>query len=48
MYEATLREQIISAIQEIAGRNLHDIYFQQNGAPHYGMRQYLDEIFPDR
>jgi len=27
MYEAMLREQIIPAIQEIAGRNLNDIYF---------------------
>jgi len=32
-------------------RNLDDIYFQLNvGPPHYGVnvRQYLDEIFPDR
>jgi len=51
MYEAMLREQIIPAIQEIAGRNLDDIYFQQDGVPpHYGVnvRQYLDKIFPDR
>jgi len=51
IYEAMLREQIISAIQEIAGRNLDNIYFQQDGIPpHYGVniRQYLDEIFPDR
>jgi len=36
MYEAMLREQIIPAIQEITGRNLDDIYFQQDRAPpHY-------------
>jgi len=46
-----LRGQIISAIQEIAGRNLDDIYFQQDRAPpHYSVNvhQYLDEIFPGR
>jgi len=38
MYEAMLREQIIPVIQEIAGRNLDDIYFQQDGdLPHYGV-----------
>jgi len=26
-------KQIISAIQEIAGQNLDDIYFQQDGIP---------------
>ncbi|KMQ85171.1 transposable element tc3 transposase [Lasius niger] len=37
VYEAMLREQIIPAIQNIAGENLDDIYFQQDGAPpHYG------------
>jgi len=29
MYEAMLREQIIPAIQETIGRNLDNIYFQQ-------------------
>jgi len=54
MYEAMLWEQIISAIQKIAGRNLNDIYFQQDGTPHYSVNvrlcQYLDEIelpFPE-
>jgi len=28
MYETILREQIIPAIQKIAGRNLDDIYSQ--------------------
>jgi len=33
-----LREQIIPAIQEIAGRNLDNIYFLRDGAPpHYGI-----------
>jgi len=35
MYEAMLQEQIIPAIQEIAGRNLDNIYFLQDGAPPY-------------
>jgi len=53
MYKTMLREQIIPTIQEIAGRNLDDIYFQQDGAPFYygvicNVHQYLDEIFPDR
>jgi len=46
-----LREQIVPAIQEIAGRNLENIYFLQDRAPpHYdiNVRQYLDKIFPDR
>jgi len=29
MYEAMLQEQIIPVIQKIVGRNLDDIYFQQ-------------------
>jgi len=48
VYEAMLREQIIPAIQNITGKNLDNIYFQQDGAsPDYGVnvRQYLDEVF---
>jgi len=50
MYEAMLREQFILATQEIAGRNLDDIYSQPDRAPHYGVNvhQYFDEIFLDR
>jgi len=45
MYKALLQEQIISAIQEIAGQNLNDIYFQQDEAPPpVNVCQYLDEI----
>jgi len=50
MYEVILQEQIIPVIQEIASQNLNDIYFQQDRVPLHGVnvRQYLDEIFPDR
>jgi len=42
MYEAVLQEQIIQAIQEIAGRNLDDIYFQWDGALPYGVKGILE------
>lgn len=51
VYEVMLREQIVPSIREIAGDNMDEIYFQHDGAPpHYGVnvRQYLNEIFPDR
>ena len=51
VYLVMLREQIVTAIRDIADGNMDEIYFQQDGAPpHYGInvRQYLNEVFPDR
>jgi len=51
VYTVMLREQIVPAIRDIAGGNMDEIYFQQDGAPpHYGVivRQYLNEVFQDR
>ena len=46
-YLKILKNQILPQLQQLP--NLHDFYFQQDGAPpHYskGVREYLDETFP--
>lgn len=46
-----LRTQIVPAIQLLSNDQMEEVYFQQDGAPpHYSrsVRQYLDEVFPDR
>lgn len=51
IYENMLRDQIVPAIQAIAGYNFEHTWFQQDGAaPHYGrnVRNYLNAVFPDR
>ena len=51
IYLRMLRDQIIPAIQAIAGENMNNIYFQQDGAgPHYHqqVRAYLGKIFNGR
>ena len=46
-YLEILKNQILSQLQQLP--NLHDFYFQQDGAPPHcskGVREYLDDKFP--
>lgn len=50
-YLAMLRNQIIPALQNIAGDNFGTLWFQQDGAPpHFGLdvRQHLNHVFPGK
>lgn len=43
-----LQQVIISSIECVAGQNINEIWFQQDGAPTQRNREYLNEKFPNR
>ncbi|EZA51187.1 hypothetical protein X777_10256, partial [Ooceraea biroi] len=49
-YERMFRTEVVPAIQDIRGENFDIIWYQHDGAPHYGVqvRQYLNEVFTHR
>lgn len=50
-YIHLLQTNIIPAVQDIAGPDFHEVWFQQDGAPaHFGVRvrELLDRVFPNR